>query len=366
MEYKKPLPNVLFLCGGSPGYPSNRIKMSILGRHTKLRCLFSNRKNHITRLLEVMIRFPFYMWNVDVFFVGWIGHPLVILIRLFSKKPIIFDLQTELFEAICIDRKYYPATSFIGRLAWFLDSYAHRKSDIIIVHDRINAERIQELFNIPSEKLVLIPMCADRSIFYPRPQVKPDQYKDKFLVEFCGEMSPSHGIEYIIRAAKLLEGTDIFFRISGKGQCLPQARALYEELHPTNVEFVGRYLTMDEFIEQKASADLSLAMFGDTPKSHHILMNKHFETIAMARPFVTGGPPKEYAVAEFFTDGEDAFFVPLADSEALAKKIQWIRDHESVRKKVAENGRALFAKICSQENMDKRVLGAVEKVYGSW
>lgn len=363
---QKSQPRVLFLCGGSPEYPSNRIKIEILDRHTRLTKLISRRKNHITRLLEVMIRFPFYLRNVDVFFVGWIGQPLVVLIRLFSKKPIIFDLQTELFEAICIDRKYYSAKSVVGRIAWFLDEYAHKHSDVIIVHDRINAKRVQTLFHVPPKKIVLIPMCADRSIFYPREQVKSIQYKNKFLVEFCGEMSPSHGVEYIIQAAKLLEDTNIFFRISGKGQCLPKAKELYENILPINVEFVGRYLNRDEFIEQKASADLSLVMFGDTPKSRHVLMNKHFETIAMGRPILTGGPPEIYGVTEFFKDGENAFFVSVANPVLLAEKIKWIRDHDSIRQRVSEHGRDFFEKVCSQENMDRRVREAVEIVYASW
>ncbi len=313
------------------------------------------------RFFDIGWRLPFFIWRTDILYVGWMGHHLVPIIRLLSGKPIIFDLQAELHDALCEDRKLCAHGSVMCRLARFLDTYVHTRCDVIIAHDLIHARRLREMYQVPPEKLVFIPMCADTKLFFRQPQRKQPQDAEKFLIDFCGEFSPAHGVEYILRAAKLLEDTHIHFRIAGKGQLSLQITALFEELRPKNVELIPRRLSDEELVEHRSSADLCLGSFGSSKRLYWSLTNKAFETIAMARPLLTAGPPQARAVAEFFTDCENAFLCAAGDANMLAEKIRWIVSHPEDCKRIAENGYQYFRNLCNDEAQEERVLGAVDK-----
>mgnify|MGYP001592497541 CR=1 FL=1 len=354
-------PKILFVCGASPSYPSNRIKYRILKKRHQTTLLASKQNSFPLRFLSIFLRLPFLMYSHDIFFVGWMGHPIVPFLRLFTKKPIIFDLQTELHDGACVDRKLFMHGSWRCRVVWWLDRQAHTKSTVIVVHDPIHADRIHETFGTPRDRFVEIPMCADRTIFYPRVQEKLPADKDKFVVEFCGEISPVHGIDVVLRAAKQLEDTNIIFRIAGKGQLSSVIEKLHRELKLSNVELISRRLSDEEMITQRKDADLCLGMFGDTPKARRNLLNKSFETIAMGQPFLTAGPPEVSVVEHFFHDGETAFFCRINDPNALAEKILWIRDHADIREHVMHEGHKLFERLCSEDAMSQRVYSAIAK-----
>ena len=57
-----------------------------------------------------------------------------------------------------------------------------------------------------------------------------------FTVLFYGQFIPLHGIETVVRAAKLTNGYDIRWVLVGKGQESVKIRALIKELKPSNLE----------------------------------------------------------------------------------------------------------------------------------
>lgn len=355
-------PNILFLCAGRPDYPSNAISIRVLQKNFTTKTLVSHLKSYYARTFSVALRLPFYIRGVDIFYVGWMGQQFIPLIRLFFYKPIIFDSAPSLYDSF-LDRGFTHKESMLAKFLFLLDRFAYRQSYAIIIGDSATLDYFSNLFGIHREKFRMFPVCANNEIFYPRStQVQGLSRRDEFIVEFVGEMAPQHGVEHIMQAAKLLEGTGIVFRIAGTGQSLREVRHLFEKLHPSNVTFVPHRVSLEQLLQWRSEADICLGLFGDTPKSRRSLSNKLYEALAMGKAFLTAGPPEAFGVAIHFKDNHDCFFGPLANGKALAKKMIWIRDNNELRIRVAEQGRKTYERVCSEDMIEKRICDLVREV----
>ena len=174
----------------------------------------------------------------------------------------------------------------------------------------------------------------------------------KFLVVFWGSFIPLQGIQYIVRAAKILEKySNIQFSIIGKGQTYSDVNCLAKKLDLINIEFLGR-LPNKEIPDYIARADVCLGIFGDTEKTQRVIPNKVYEAIAMKKPVITADTP---AARELFADGKNILFCKIANPQDLAKKILKVRNNPSLREKVAENAYQLFNKKGTSRVLGKKL-----------
>ncbi len=352
-------PDILFVCAGRPDYPSNAISIRALRKNFPTKTVVSRLKSYYARTVSVALRLPFYIRGADIFYVGWMGQQFVPLIRLFTKKPIIFDHAPSLYDSF-IDRGYAREGSWKARLLFWLDTYAYRQSQAILLGDKGTIAYFSKLFSIPEKKFKMFPICADNRIFYPRELKTPS---NKFIVEFVGEMAPQHGVLHIMQAAKLLEGnSDIVFRIAGAGQCLNDVSRIYKQIQPSNVAFVSHRISQEQLLQWRSEAHVCLGLFGDTPKARRSLSNKLYEALAMGKAFLTAGPPEAYGVALHFTDGVELFWAPLANPRGLADKILFLYNNNDARARVAVAGRKAYERLCSEDIIEKRIIDLIAEV----
>lgn len=355
-------PKVLFLCAGRPDYPSNAISIRVLQKNFATKTLVSRLKSYYARTFSVALRLPFYMRAADVFYVGWMGQQFVPLIRLFSRKPIIFDSAPSLYDSF-LDRGYAREGSIKAKILYWFDAYAYRQSHAVIIGDSATIQYFSDLFGIPREKFRMFPICANNEIFFPRSAAaKGKKDSGDFMVEFVGEMAPQHGVQYVMQAAKYLEGSGIVFRIAGTGQSLKDACEVYERERPSNVTFLQNHIPLDQLLQWKSEADVCLGLFGDTPKARRSLSNKLFEALAMEKVFLTAGPPEAFGVANHFTDGKELFWASLANPRALADKILWLRNNKDTCARVAREGRNAYERMCSEDIIEKRIVDLVREI----
>ncbi len=88
-----------------------------------------------------------------------------------------------------------------------------------------------------------------------------------------------------------------------------------------------------------AKSDLCLGIFGNTEKTTRVIPNKVFP-LAMKKPIITGDTP---AIREVFRDHDHLLLCPVANATALANTILRVKQDESLRMKIAENGHQLVA-----------------------
>ncbi|MBC8391392.1 MAG: glycosyltransferase family 4 protein [Deltaproteobacteria bacterium] len=84
------------------------------------------------------------------------------------------------------------------------------------------------------------------------------------------------------------------------------------------------------------SYDLSLGVFGATPKAERVIPSKVFDICAAGVPFITADTP---AIREVFIHGENAYLVPQSDPGALADAILYLKTNPELRERIAEKAR---------------------------
>jgi hypothetical protein len=123
----------------------------------------------ILRNLLIVLKLLPNLWKGHAgVFVGFYGQPLLPIVKLLTRKPIIFDAFVSTYDTLCFDRKWFKPNSVGGRLAYWLDRYTCLLADKVLLDTKAHADYFVETFDLPREKLSVLYLGYDDSIFYPR------------------------------------------------------------------------------------------------------------------------------------------------------------------------------------------------------
>ncbi|HEY5173525.1 MAG TPA: glycosyltransferase, partial [Acidimicrobiia bacterium] len=254
--------------------------------------------------------------------------------------PVLFDPFISVFDTVVSDRGLVGPRSPVGRIVRVVDRASLRGARRVIADTPSHAAFYADLARIPPARIGVVWVGADDAAFRPRPQVVPAARRALFY----GTFIKLHGIEIIVRAAKLLEGDDVEMRIIGRGQEGERVDALLRELRPANVlriDHVPHELLADEI----AAATVCLGIFGTTAKARRVVPNKVFECVAVGRPVITADTE---GIRSAFTDEEIAM-VPPGDPEALANEIRRLLAEPASRERMAAAAHARYLSEYSTE-----------------
>jgi glycosyltransferase involved in cell wall biosynthesis len=273
-------------------------------------------------LAKSLAAYPRLLWRfarvpradvVLVLYPGWFDMILLGLFARIRRMPVAFDIYISLFDTIVADRKLAPERSIIGLVSRLVDWLSIRSAHRLLSDTPENADLYAHLGGIPRERIGVVWVGADDDVFHPRPEIASNPKR----VLFYGSFINLHGVDVIVRAAKLLEDDGIDFRIIGTGQELESIRRLVEQLDVSNVEMIGR-VPLTELPKEIASATVCCGIFGVSDKAGRVVPNKVFECVASGRPVVTGDTP---AMRRAFSQEEIAL-VPPGDHDALARVLR--------------------------------------------
>ncbi len=295
-----------------------------------------------------MADYPKVLWqflkkkkDCDAVVVGFYGQLLMPAVRLFTKKPILFDVYVSTFGTMVDDRGKAQASSLKAKLYWLADHCSMRFADHILLESNDHIRRYADLYRIPRAKFTRMFLPSDESIMVRRAAAPKNP---RFLVHFHGEYAPFHGVDVIIRAAKALENEGIDFQIVGKGITYARDRQLATDLQVSNITFVDP-VPYAKLAELMTRADVCLGFFGDNPRAERVFTNKVVEALAVGQPLITR---RNDAVQELLEDEESALLIAPGDPEALAQAILRLKNDAELRDRLAKNGRKLYEAHCTQ------------------
>jgi len=294
--------------------------------------------------------------SYDLVFLGFFGHPLMPYLRAITRKPILFDAFVSVYDTVCFDRKLFKPNSIPGRLAFWLDWYSCMKADHILLDTQSHIDYFVDQFHIPRDKFSRIFVGCDENIFYPRGATEADPK----TVLYYGSYLPLQGIDTIIRAAKIIEGSrQLQFRIIGQGMEFNHIQQLAREYGLRNIEF-SHPVPLVQLPHEIAKASLCLGgHFGASEKARRVIAGKTFQCLAMGKPTIVGENPANH---ELLTHGVDAWFCKMNDPEALAAAIQYLVDSPDLCARLGENAHATFLEKASIAALRPQVLDAVERL----
>lgn len=344
--------------------PRNRIMINTLRKNgvEVLECHFSpwlevEDKSQIGKLRWLSIGFRFlwaYFFLViryltigrhDIVVVGYLGHFDMFIARplaFLRKKPLIFDAFLSLYDTVVEDRKLLKPYSLLARFLFWIDRTACRFADLILLDTQSHIDYFVKTFDLCREKFHRVFVGAEEDLFYPcENDINQDDFIRPFQVLFYGQFIPLHGIEIIVKAAKLIESEGVKFALIGKGQESAKIHSLIKELNISNIRWI-EWVPYTELRRYICQADVGLGIFGNTEKTRRVIPNKAFQILACRRPLITGDSP---AVRELLANGESALLCAMADPEALAQSILCLKKDALYRKKISEEGYRVFNKI---------------------
>lgn len=329
------------------GLRENGVEVLGCNDHSKLLLL---------KYTRLFFKFLKYIGKFDVMVVGFSGQEMMPLAKFLTRKPIIFDVFTSHYMGYILDRKYFSPDSFRAKYYRFLDRWSCRLADVIILDTQAHIDYFVKEFSLNPAKFRKIWLGANSGLFYPRTAAEK---KRNFSVIFWGNFIPLQGIEYIVRAAKILEGKDmIFYLIGAKGQTFEKNKELAEELGLKNVVFTGR-LSDEEMNRKIAEADICLGAFSGSIKADVTIQNKIFEAMASEKAVIT---TRTSAIQELLTDGTNCLLCNKTDSEDLADKISVLKNNPVLRDQIARNAYKLFVEKLTEKKLGRELLKIIEEI----
>jgi len=277
-----------------------------------------------------------------------------------KRIPLVHDIFISKLQTIYDDRKQFKKRKIpkilFRIILYTLDLMECTFADYIILDTYSHIKFFYEKFNVPLKKFSKVYVGARDDLYFPIEKVK--RVDNKFIVGFWGTFIPLHGINYMIKAAKLLENDDqIKFIIVGKGQLYKEMRALANELNVRNIKFIPKnfiYINqLDKLKEIISQFDIGLGIFGDGAKPVQVIPNKIFEGMAMKVPMISCRSP---GIQELLTHNKNIILCERGNPESLAKAILELKNNEELREKIKENAYEIFLKHGSIDAIAKTLL----------
>jgi glycosyltransferase involved in cell wall biosynthesis len=274
---------ILFISGREPAYVRNAIILKCLKRNGVeiIECTDSS-ATYSKRYIKVICKFILERKkDIDIIFIGFLGQPLVPIIRKLSNKPVIFDAFLSTYDTMCFDRKRFKPDSPAGRFFYWLDKHACSNSDLILLDTNAHIDYFTKTFGQPRDKFRRLFVGADEFLFYPRDMERTDH---EFRVFYYSSFLPLHGTEYIVQAAgSLREHGDIKFIVVGRGLEHKKVLGLAQRMDLDNIRFID-WIPYEQLPLEIAKSDICLGgHFSGIEKARRVIAGKTFQFLAMKK-----------------------------------------------------------------------------------
>ncbi len=266
----------------------------------------------------------------------WLPYVYLVLLR---RKPAVYSIH-DVYPDVGIKLGVFRNSAVIKTVRWLEESFLKRARMVRILSDSFAPA--MKGFGIPDCKLRLIYDWVDTDLIHPLPKKNSFSVEHKidsqFVVLYAGNLGPTHGLDSIIDAARLLKiQSNIRFVFVGEGGSKQRAQNRANEYALDNVLFLP-YQPRNRLPDILASADVSLVTlqkgFGKDS-----LPSKTYSILASGRPVIASVDP-DTDTWNLVTRSRSGLCVPPEDPQALAEAILKLANDADLRSFLGEQGRA--------------------------
>jgi lipopolysaccharide/colanic/teichoic acid biosynthesis glycosyltransferase len=292
-----------------PLYPSH--SRSALGRIL----------NYVSFAFSLSIYGLLTSWRPDVLYAY--HPPLTVglaaaLIAVVRRIPFVYDIQDMWPDTLAASGMV--SNRALLRMAGAVSQWVYARADRIIVQSpgfkRILLER-----GILAGRVEVIYNWANELEGGSRPNCDLSTFalSGRFNVVYAGTMGPTQGLDVVLRAAKLIEGSEprVQFILVGGGIEVEHLRTLATEIGTTTVKIMPR-MPPSEIGNLLAAADLLLVHLKDQPLFRVTIPSKTQFYLAMGRPILMG---VRGDAAELIEKAGAGVVIEPEDAPALARAV---------------------------------------------
>ncbi len=231
------------------------------------------------------------------------------LLKRLTKKPLYiytFDLWPESLVSggVKPDSRIY---NMVGKFS----KWVYASADKIFVSSEGFREYFKDVHGI-HENVHYLP-------FYETDMHLPEAEKSakRTHLVFAGNIGHLQSVQTLVKAAKLLENTDVFISVAGDGSAKAECEKLTEELEVRNLVFLGKK-PFSEMPALYASADALVLTLAKNDLIAHTLPNKLLGYMAAGKPIIVSADKE---ATRILTVAKCGYAAPAEDEAALAKAI---------------------------------------------
>ncbi|MDA1209165.1 MAG: glycosyltransferase [bacterium] len=280
----------------------------------------TQKKGYFAKLKDLRQQFLRHKDEADALMVTFPGHYLVPAIRLWTRKPIIFDAFISLHDTNVFDRQKVSPWSPRAWWLYCIDWLACHLANDVLIDTEAHRQYFISHFRLNPKKITVVYLGTRDDFFNTRNAQRATRNdKKEFSILFYGTYIPLQGIEHIIDAAEILKDRpDIQFTLIGTGQTFASIKAMANRKQLRNIKFQSRvpYTLLPDLI---AKADLCLGIFGTTNKTMRVIPHKVYDAVACGTPVLTADTP---AIAERFADEPLVHLCKAGDGRVIADAIE--------------------------------------------
>jgi len=349
--HKDPI-KICYLPGREADYVRTRvITRGIEQSNLKLYNCASQKKSNL-RYLFSFFKFLKMKGQCDIILIGFMGQFLVPLVRLFTRKKIIFEAFLSAYQTLAFDRKSIKPKGLVASIVRYFEKLSCQLSDMVLLDTDEHVQYFIDQYNVPKEKITKLILGADDQIMYPS-----EKEEDKpFLVHFHGEFQALHGVKFIIEAASIIP--DVPFQMIGGGRDFEQCKKMVSDLKIKNIRFIPS-VPLSKIPTYINKATICLGIFGETQKTKLVIPFKVYEQVAMRKVNITADTA---AIRELFTHEKDIYLCKSADPKSLADAILHLKNNEELRLKIARGGYETFLKTATPKIIGERIETLVQSI----
>jgi colanic acid biosynthesis glycosyl transferase WcaI len=202
----------------------------------------------------------------------------------------------------------------------------HAADHVIVVTESFRERVISK--GVRPDRIDVIPNGVDVTRYHATEKEKPPfsalkRGSGEFIVGYLGTFGKGQGLEYVVRAAELLQkdGLKIRFVLAGDGPELPRVK---DEIEKSRVKNITLHppIPRDQTRAFYNSCDVCLVPLAPIPIFSETIPSKIFEIMACERPLVASVSGEGAAIVDRSRGG---IRVEPGDARGLAKAIQRVQ-----------------------------------------
>ncbi len=272
------------------------------------------------------------------------GIPLVI-------DPLISAYDKQVDER----RKLAPDSPAAKRLLTW-EKGLFTSADQVIADTPAHADYFANQLDVPRERLQVIHVGADESLFRPTPP--PTAHDGVVEVLFYGSFIPLQGPQVVVEAAKRYRGPDVRWVMLGDGPLRPACEQAAQGMENLRFEDWLPYAALPARIQQ---ADILLGVFGTTSKAGRVIPNKVFQALASARPVVTRTADAYPQALRRATDG-GLIWVDEGDPQQLADAVARLVGDRQARQRLGQAAAATSEQYFSTARITEQLASSLARL----
>lgn len=270
--------------------------------------------------------------------------------------PLVFDPLISSYDKQVYERRKFSPESQRAKRLLRMESAWFRAADWLVADTEAHAAFFHEVLGMPLERLFVVPVGAEESLFFPAPAQPQANQPPEVL--FYGSFLSLQGPEVIVESARQYKGPPVRWCLLGDGPLRPSCEAAAHGLGNVSFENWTPYSQLPERIRR---ADIVLGIFGDSAKASRVVPNKVFQALACGKPLITRASPA-YPKNLQSSSSSGIAWVPANDPKALAETVGRLAENPAVLPAMGTAARTTYEEHFSakvvQQSLEK-VLRAI-------